>query len=52
MPAGMTPDVIAAEVIKAHIDKDPKGKLPRIDKTYVEREHQRRAERAAREPGA
>jgi hypothetical protein len=43
MPAGMTPDSVAAEVIKAHIDKELKGKLQKIERSYVEREVARRA---------
>lgn len=44
LPAGMTPDTVAAEVIKTHIDKELKGKLQKIERSYVERETARRAE--------
>jgi len=30
----MTPDAVAAEVIKAHIDKELKGKLQKIERNY------------------
>ena len=49
----MTPDAVAAEVIKAHIDKELKGKLQKIERNYVEREMERRAQKSVspeREP--
>jgi hypothetical protein len=43
---GMTPDVMAREMIQAYLTRECKGKPKRIEKTYVEREMERRAERA------
>ena len=43
---GMTPDVMAREMIQAYLTCECKGKPKRIDKTYVEREMERRAEKA------
>ena len=45
MPPGTTPDVLAREMIQAFIDKDCKGKLKKIERSYVEREMARRAEK-------
>jgi hypothetical protein len=41
--AGMTPDLAAAELIKAYMDRECKGKPKRIEQSYVERERERRA---------
>lgn len=43
---GMTPDVLAREIIRAKVRRDCKGKLPKIERSYVERENTRRAEKA------
>ena len=45
VPAGMTPDMVAGEAIKAYVDKECKGKLRKIERSYVEREMERRAEK-------
>lgn len=42
LPPGMTPDMVAAKVIEAHIDRELKGKLQKIERSYVEREMERR----------
>jgi hypothetical protein len=44
--AGITPDAFAREIIQAHIQRDCKGKLRKIERSYVEREMTRRAEKA------
>lgn len=49
MPRGVTPDAVAAEVIKAHIDQQLKGKLQKIERSYVERELERRAGKSQRQ---
>jgi hypothetical protein len=43
---GITPDVFARDVIQSHIAKDRKGKLAKIDGSYVEREMARREKKA------
>jgi hypothetical protein len=45
VPAGMTPDMIAGEAVKAYVDRECKGKLRKIDRNYVEREMARRAQK-------
>jgi hypothetical protein len=45
VPAGMTPDMVAGEAVKAYVDRECKGKLRRIDRNYVEREMARRAQK-------
>jgi hypothetical protein len=42
---GMTPDVMARELILAYMNRECKGKPKRIEQTYVEREMERRAEK-------
>ena len=42
---GITPDVMAREMILAYINRECKGKPKRIEQTYVEREMERRDER-------
>ena len=44
MPVGMTPADVAGEGIKAHVDKELKGKLQKIERSYVEREMERRGQ--------
>jgi hypothetical protein len=43
---GITPDLFAAEMVKAYIDRECKGKLRKIERSYVEREMERRAEQS------
>jgi hypothetical protein len=43
---GTTPDVLAREMIQAYVAHECKGKLRKIERTYVERETARRAEKA------
>lgn len=42
---GMTPEVVAREMIQAYLARECKGKPKRIEKTYVEREMERRREK-------
>jgi hypothetical protein len=46
MVPGITPDVLAREMIQAYINRDCKGELRKIERGYVEREMARRAEKA------
>jgi hypothetical protein len=47
---GMTPDVLAAETIRAKIQRDSKGKLRKIERSYVEPEMERRARKQEQVP--
>ena len=40
---GITPDVFAPEMIQAYVNRECKGRLRRIERSYVEREMARRA---------
>ncbi len=50
MAPGITPDVLAARMIRAYIAQECKGKLRKIERSYVEREMARRVEKSQREP--
>jgi len=43
MAPGITPDVFARRMVEAYVAKECKGKLRKIERTYVEREMERRA---------
>jgi hypothetical protein len=43
MIPGTTPDVFAKMAIEEHIKRDCKGKLRKIERSYVDREMARRA---------
>jgi hypothetical protein len=45
MVPGITPDVFARRMIEAYVAKECKGKLRKIERSYVEREMARRAEK-------
>jgi len=47
---GMTPDVFASRMIQGYVDKECKGKLRKIERSYVERELDRRARNTADSP--
>jgi hypothetical protein len=42
---GITPDMFARDVILSHIRGKPKGKIAKIERSYVEREMARRADK-------
>jgi hypothetical protein len=46
---GMTPDVMAREMILAYMNRECKGKPKRIERTYVEREMERRTQKTTQE---
>jgi hypothetical protein len=48
MTPGITPDAFAREMIDAYVKRECKGKLRKIEGTYVERETARRAEKENR----
>jgi hypothetical protein len=52
MVPGITPDVFAREMIRSYMKRQCKGKPRRIERSYVEREMARRAEKEgpAQEP--
>jgi len=43
---GMTPDLVAREMIMAYMSRECKGKPKRIEQSYVEREMERRAQQS------
>jgi hypothetical protein len=49
MAPGITPDRFAREMINAYVAKECKGKLRRIERSYVEREMERRADNKSAE---
>jgi len=46
MVPGITPDVFARRMVEAYVAKECKGKLRKIERTYVEREMARRVEKS------
>jgi hypothetical protein len=49
LEAGMTPDRFAREIIREQIKREAKGKLCKIEQSYVEREMERRVEGVKRD---
>jgi len=47
MVPGMTPDVFARDMIDAYVQRECKGKLRQIERSYVEREMARRSKAAS-----
>jgi len=46
---GMTPDAVACEMVRAYVERECKGKLRKIERSYVERETARREQSAEKQ---
>jgi hypothetical protein len=51
MSPGITPDVFARRMVEAYVAKECKGKLRKIERSYVDREMERRASQLGKRDG-